>query len=109
MSVDEIISIIAENEFPVTFSGGDPLLQAPELSVLARAIKERLGLEIWCYTGFTIEQIMADERLSQPLQWIDVIVDGPFIKSRRDTSLIFRGSDNQRIINLHPTPKIIDL
>lgn len=106
MSVTSIMDVIRENEFNVTFSGGDPIYQAEALLPLARAIKEE-GYNIWCYTGFTIEQLMdTDFIASNPvvgrlLDYIDVLVDGPFIESLRDLSLLFRGSSNQRIIYLH--------
>lgn len=100
MSVEEILRIIEENGFNVSFSGGDPLYQIDNgLIPLAKAIKEK-GFEIWCYTGYTIEQIEASDTLRPILDCVDVIVDGPFIESERDTSLRFRGSRNQRIIKL---------
>ncbi len=100
MSIASLLDVIEEAEFPVTISGGDPLYQSEGVTLLAREIKRRLGLDIWLYTGFTIEEIRASERLSQPLPYIDTIVDGPFIESKRDPSLHFRGSTNQRIIHL---------
>ena len=54
--------------------------------------------------GFTLEEIQADEKLSQLLPYLDVLVDGPFILEQRDTDLLFRGSPNQRIIYLHGAP-----
>lgn len=99
MSVGEIVEHIVENDFNVTFSGGDPLYQYEALTILARAIKAA-GKTIWCYTGFTYEQLASDPRYSELLSNIDVLVDGPFILALRDTDLRFRGSSNQRIIDL---------
>ena len=102
VSVQELLDIVKADEFAnVTFSGGDPLYQVEAFTELARRIKEETGKNIWCYTGFTYEEILADKRLSMILPYIDTLVDGPFIASLRDTELHFRGSSNQRIIHLH--------
>ena len=101
MSVQELLDIIKDDEFAnVTFSGGDPLYQVEAFTELARRIKEETGKTIWCYTGFTYEDVLADERLSQILPYLDVLVEGPFIMELRTTELPFRGSSNQRIIQL---------
>ena len=101
MSVQELLDIVKDDEFAnVTFSGGDPLYQVEAFTELARRIKEETGKTIWCYTGFTYEDILADERLSQILPYLDVLVEGPFIMELRTTELPFRGSSNQRIIQL---------
>lgn len=101
VDVDKILEIIKADEFSnVTFSGGDPLYQVEAFTELARLIKEETGKNIWCYTGFTYEEIIKDERLSQILPYIDTLVDGPYIEELRDTDLHFRGSSNQRIIHL---------
>ncbi len=71
---------------------------------LARRIKQETNKTIWCWTGFTLEEIQADPHLAQLLPWLDVLVDGPFIQEQRDTSLHFRGSPNQRILYLHGAP-----
>lgn len=101
--IEEILEVIKADEFSnVTFSGGDPLYQVEAFTELARRIKEETGKNIWCYTGFTYEEILADKRLNQILPYIDTLVDGPFIAELRDPDLHFRGSSNQRIIHLTP-------
>jgi anaerobic ribonucleoside-triphosphate reductase activating protein len=105
MEIDDIMKVIkADSMSNVTFSGGDPFYQVEGFTALAKRIKEETSKTIWCWTGFTIEEIRADERLAQLLPWIDVLVDGPFILEQRDTQLLFRGSPNQRIIYLHGDP-----
>lgn len=89
----------------ITFSGGDPLYQAEAFTELARIIKTESTKTIWCYTGFTFEEIKKDPRLSQILPWIDVLVDGPFILAERDKNIRFRGSRNQRLIDVPATLK----
>ena len=102
MSVQELLDIIKDDEFAnVTFSGGDPLYQVEAFTELARRIKEETDKTIWCYTGFKHEDILEDERLSMILPYLDVLVDGPFVEELRDPDLPFRGSSNQRIIQLH--------
>ena len=99
MTIDEIIAVIDENDFNVTLSGGDPLMQVEGVTELARRRKEA-GRNVWCYTGYTYEQVSASPRLSGVLPYIDVLVDGAFIESRRDVGLRFRGSSNQRLIDV---------
>lgn len=91
---------IEQNGFNVTFSGGDPLMQplAP-LCHLATLIKES-GYSLWCYTGYTYEDLASKLEFQEIMKLIDVLVDGPFKSSLRDTSLHFKGSSNQRIIEL---------
>ena len=103
MEVDEILDIVkADYMSNVSFSGGDPFCQVEGFTELARRIKQETGKNIWCWTGYTLEEIQADEHLSQMLPYIDTLVDGPFILEQRDTQLLFRGSPNQRIIHLTP-------
>ena len=105
MTVDQLLEIIkADDLSDVTFTGGDPFYQVEGFTELARRIKAETRKTIWCWTGFTIEEIRSSERLSGLLPYLDVVVDGPFILEQRDTTLRFRGSPNQRIIHLHGEP-----
>ena len=98
MTIDEIFKIIEENKFNVTYSGGDPLFQnLDDLVILSKKI-HNIGLNIWLYTGFTIEYLKKNSKYNEILENIDVIVDGPFIEEKKDLTLRFRGSSNQRII-----------
>lgn len=97
MTLEEIMQIVREEEFDVTLTGGDPLYHPHSTLQLAKAISEE-GYKIWLYTGYTIEQILQSEELRQILQYINTIVDGPYVETLRDPDLPFRGSSNQRII-----------
>ena len=99
--IAEIMAVIQSDPFAnVTFSGGDPMFQPEAFTVLAREIKLKTKKDIWCYTGFTFENLLTDARRRPLLEEIDVLVDGPFVRSLRDPSLPFRGSSNQRLIDV---------
>ena len=101
MTTDDIMRIIEADPYAnVTFSGGDPMYQPEGFAELARAIRKRTRKDIWCYTGFTFEALLHMPRQRQLLDLVDVLVDGPFLKAQRDEALIFRGSRNQRIIDV---------
>ncbi|NDV78701.1 anaerobic ribonucleoside-triphosphate reductase activating protein [Dysgonomonas sp. 511] len=100
-STSELLEIIKQDEFSnVTFSGGDPFMQIDGFTELARLIKAETKKNIWCYTGFTYEQIVKSAKLSQILPFIDILVDGRYIEKLRNEDLQFRGSSNQRIIDI---------
>lgn len=100
MSVLRIMEIIDDCDFNVTFSGGDPLMQpVDEMVELARLLKAD-GRTIWCYTGYSYEYVASRPEYEELLACIDVLVDGPFVESLRDISLRFRGSSNQRLVDV---------
>jgi anaerobic ribonucleoside-triphosphate reductase activating protein len=93
--IQEILAV--EMQSGVTFSGGDPMLQPESCTYIARALKER-GINIWCYTGFTFEELLVKPACTEFLQYIDVLVDGKFVAALKSYELAFRGSANQRLI-----------
>lgn len=101
MEVQELASCLTADPFSnITFSGGDPLEQAEAFTELAAAIKKHSSKTIWCYTGYRFEEVYRSPRLSQILPYLDVLVDGPYLQQFRDTGLLFRGSSNQRLIDV---------
>jgi len=87
----------------ITLSGGEPLCRAEELLPLVREVK-RAGKDVVCYTGYTFEELMQikkkDANLAALLELIDLLIDGRYDQSQRDLTLRFRGSRNQRVLNL---------
>lgn len=89
----------------VTFSGGDPFEQPYECIEIAKAAKNK-GLDIWCYTGYTFEELINKRGTKYKdgwiefLKYIDVLIDGPFILEKKNLLLKFRGSENQRILDV---------
>ena len=90
----------------VTFSGGEPFLQCAPLAELAREI-HAAGLDIWSYSGYTLEELQArhDKATDDLLAEVDVLVDGAYVEELRDLTLHFRGSSNQRVIDMNATRK----
>lgn len=100
-STEELMEEIMSDPFAnVTFSGGDPMFQAEGFTELAKAIRKQSKKTIWCYTGFKFENLVKNPQQKALLEQLDVLVDGPFIESLKDPDLFFRGSSNQRIINV---------
>jgi len=100
----EVIQELLQTKYldGLTFSGGDPLMQPQAVMEIARAAK-KTGLNIWLYTGWTFEQILqgaAGEIAKQALTCLDVLVDGPFVEPLKTGNAIWRGSDNQRLIDV---------
>ena len=100
IDVEEVLAVVKDSPWNVTFSGGDPFYQAEGFASLSRQIKEETGKTIWCYTGYTLEELLQenDPAKIELLSLVDVLVDGPFVEELRDEQLRFRGSSNQRIL-----------
>ncbi|MFD2117183.1 anaerobic ribonucleoside-triphosphate reductase activating protein [Paenibacillus yanchengensis] len=101
----EILTDISSNPLlqGVTLCGGDPFFSAVDVVPFVKTLKSKLShLDVWSYTGFTFEQLIADPADSkyQLLQLCDVIIDGKFVEAKRDLTLVYRGSSNQRIIDV---------
>lgn len=92
----------------VTFSGGEPFCQPEPFAAMAKEVKSR-NLSLTVFTGYTYEKLleMAEENpyIEQLLELTDLLIDGPFVKEKRDLTLQFRGSANQRIIDMNETRK----
>lgn len=100
-TIDDVVEEIKSNKAiqGITFSGGDPFFQAKEILELAKEIKQN-EYNLWAYTGFTFEEIIKDNVKLELLKQIDVLVDGRFVEELKDLTLRFRGSSNQRIIDV---------
>ena len=97
-----------EGQTGITFSGGDPMYQPYQCTEIAKYCKNK-GYNIWVYTGFTYEELMKmskkDKIYLEFLKYIDVLVDGRFVLKERDLNCLFRGSRNQRLIDIPKTLK----
>ena len=104
MTTDEIIAQMRRNPLTdgLTLSGGEPFLQAAECVTLAKAARDD-GLNVWIYTGYTFEELLAQTQNShvrELLELTDILVDGPFELSGRSLNLKWRGSRNQRVLDV---------
>ena len=106
----EILDRIKENSIlkGITISGGEPLCKEniPTVLKFIKDVKQiRPEFNVWCYSGYTLEQLIDrnDETTTECLNEIDVLVDGQFVQSKKEPGLKFKGSSNQRIIDLKPT------
>jgi len=100
--IDELADEIKRNPLldGVTFSGGEPFCSAKELSVLA----DKLSMHVVCYTGYLFEDLISganeDNQWLELLNRIDILIDGPFMADKKSYDLLFKGSSNQRIIDV---------
>ncbi len=109
MTPQDIMDEINKNPLldGVTFSGGEPMCQAKSLSVLAKLIKDK-GLHLAVYTGYTYEDLIHSnmEGVKELLQYVDILIDGEFVQELRDYTLKFRGSSNQRVIEVQKSSDV---
>lgn len=102
IEVEEVIdAILQANLKKVTFSGGEPFVQAEQLYTIAKELKKQ-GYSIWSYTGFKMEVLFRhqDPYVMKLLGLIDILIDGRFYLKKKDLSILFRGSTNQRILDV---------
>ena len=102
MAEETVLDIVRANPLckGVTFSGGEPFCQAEGLARLGRMLKEQ-GYEVAAYSGYTFEQLLeGTPEQKELLATLDVLIDGPFLMEERSLELNFRGSRNQRILNV---------
>ncbi len=103
MTVDTVIKEMLSNPMTdgVTLSGGEPFMQPHDCAEIAKAA-HKAGLNVWAYTGYTFEKLleMENEAVREFMNEIDVLIDGPFILSERSLSIPWRGSKNQRLLDM---------
>ena len=102
MEEQELVQIIEKNPLAkgVTFSGGEPFAQAESFGVLAKLLKDT-GYEVASYSGYTFEELLnGTKEQKELLRKIDVLIDGRYEEDKRSLNLIYRGSTNQRIIDV---------
>ena len=106
MTAEEVFADIMKNPHlrGVTFSGGEPFEQVPAVLKLAGMIKEA-GLSLMSYSGYTLEELRGrqDAETDELLGMLDILVDGRYVESLRNLTLIYRGSENQRVIDMNKT------
>ena len=97
--------VLDNNVKGISILGGEPLMQTMDDSLLnlLKRIKKETNKEIWMWTGFIYETAILDEKRKEILNYVDVLVDGQFDESKKVLNLKFRGSTNQRIIDLNKT------
>lgn len=93
-----------EGQTGITLSGGDPMLQPSECSMIAAKARD-MGLDVWCYTGYLFEDILKNTKQLELLKNCDVLVDGKFKMEEFSLNLYYKGSRNQRIIDVKKSLK----
>lgn len=102
ITINKLAKLLLENGNDITFSGGECSLQAKGFTKLAKILKQ-YNRNIWLYSGKTYEELISSWSTRDLLYNVDVLVDGRFIDDLKDENLLFKGSSNQRIIDLSKT------
>ena len=104
--IQDILSEITANPLldGITLSGGEPMLQVKPLIEICKEVKA-MGLNIIVYSGFTYEEILKDAKKKELLQLCDMLIDGKFEQDKKSLALLYRGSANQRLINVQESLK----
>jgi anaerobic ribonucleoside-triphosphate reductase activating protein len=106
VDIADLYNEICENPLlkGVTFSGGEPFCQPKPLTQLAKLVHAK-NRDVTTYTGYTYEALLEkhDPDIDALLSETDVLIDGPFLEAKKDLTLVFRGSRNQRVLNLNQT------
>lgn len=106
MEVSEIFEDFQKNPMlkGITLSGGEPMCQPTPLAELARLV-HGIGKDVTVFTGYTYEQLLEkqDPAVNELLKETDVLIDGPFLEAEKNLELVFRGSENQRVIDMDAT------
>lgn len=100
IAVEDLLRLIIDADMNVTFTGGDPMLHPEGFIALAQLIRQHTDKTIWCYTGYRYEDLLRHPVRRALVELCDVLVDGPYIEAERDLTLHFRGSRNQRVIDV---------
>lgn len=103
---EDVIALLGRDPLVrgVTLTGGEPMMQAQACCEIAKAARA-CGMNVWCYTGYTLEQLLGenDPQRMRLLSLIDVLVDGRYVAHERSLELLYRGSKNQRLIDMPRT------
>lgn len=108
LNVDDVLEDILQRDLKkLTFSGGEPFVQARACYEIAKRLKEE-GYSLWSYTGFTFESLLKhrDPYILKFLETLDILIDGRFILEEKSLAILFRGSRNQRIIDVPKSLKL---
>lgn len=110
IDTDELIKELKKikGQTGITFSGGDPMFQPKPCKIIAEKA-QKMGLNVWCYTGFKYENIIDNKDIKEFLKHIDVLVDGKFEEENKSLNVDFRGSTNQRVIDVKKSLELGDV
>lgn len=97
-SIEDVYAELCQDGCNISILGGEPLMQYEAILELCKMIKERTSKTIWLWSGYTLEYIQ--DHWPELLMYVNVLVDGPFVKSLAEPNLQWRGSTNQRVINV---------